>query len=128
MDYLVVVPSTSPENDFKYGNGKTSGISVATTMDMSIIWDLFTNMIEASKELGIDADFRKILIAKKAKLYPLHIGKKGNLQEWNKDWEDVDPNHRHVSHLFGLHPGRQIAPVSTPEFAAAAKKDIGNAW
>ena len=113
---------------------KQSGISVATTMDMSIIWDLFTNMIEASKELGIDADFRKILIAKKAKLYPLHIGKKGNLQEWNKDWEDVDPYHRHVSHLFGLHPGRQIAPVSTPEFAAAAKKtlemrgDDGTGW
>jgi len=132
--YLVVVPSTSPENDFKYGNGKTSGISVATTMDMSIIWDLFTNMIEASKELGIDGDFRKILIAKKAKLYPLHIGKKGNLQEWNKDWEDVDPFHRHVSHLFGLHPGRQIAPVSTPAFAAAAKKtleirgDDGTGW
>jgi alpha-L-fucosidase 2 len=132
--YLVVVPSTSPENDFKYGDGKRSGISVATTMDMSIIWDLFTNLIEASAVLGIDKDFRDILIAKKAKLFPLHIGKKGNLQEWNKDWEDVDPYHRHVSHLFGLHPGRQIAPLSTPEFAAAAKKtleirgDDGTGW
>jgi alpha-L-fucosidase 2 len=132
--YLVVVPSTSPENDFIYGDGKTSGISVATTMDMSIIWDLFTNLIEASEELGIEKEFRDILIAKKTKLYPLHIGKKGNLQEWNKDWEDVDPYHRHVSHLFGLHPGRQIAPVSTPEFAAAARKtleirgDDGTGW
>ncbi|MGZ5221239.1 MAG: glycoside hydrolase family 95 protein, partial [Chitinophagaceae bacterium] len=132
--YLVVVPSTSPENDFKYGDGKISGISVATTMDMSIIWDLFTNLIEASAELGIDKDFRDVLVAKKARLYPLHIGKKGNLQEWNKDWEDVDPHHRHVSHLFGLHPGRQIAPVSTPGFAAAAKKtleirgDDGTGW
>ena len=132
--YLVVVPSTSPENDFKYGEGKQSGISVATTMDMSIIWDLFTNLVEASSELGVDKAFRDTLIAKKAKLYPLHIGKNGNLQEWNKDWEDVDPHHRHVSHLFGLHPGRQIAPVSTPEFAAAAKKtleirgDEGTGW
>jgi alpha-L-fucosidase 2 len=132
--YLVVVPSTSPENDFKYGDGKQSGISVATTMDMSIIWDLFTNLIEASAALGIDEDFRDLLVAKKAMLYPLHIGKKGNLQEWNKDWEDVDPYHRHVSHLFGLHPGRQIAPVSTPAFAAAAKKtlemrgDEGTGW
>jgi len=132
--WLVMVPSTSPENDFKYGDNKQSGISVATTMDMSIIWDLFTNMIEASEELGIDTEFRKMLMGKKAKLYPLHIGKKGNLQEWNKDWEDVDPNHRHVSHLFGLHPGRQIAPVSTPEFAAAARKtleirgDEGTGW
>lgn len=132
--YLVVAPSTSPENDFKYGNNKHSGISVATTMDMSIIWDLFTNLIEASKVLGIDKAFRDNIIAKKAKLYPLHIGKKGNLQEWNKDWEDVDPHHRHVSHLFGLHPGRQIAPVTTPEFAAAARKtleirgDEGTGW
>ena len=132
--YLVVVPSTSPENDFKYGDNKHSGISVATTMDMSIIWDLFTNLIEASKVLNIDKAFRDTIIAKKAKLYPLHIGKKGNLQEWNKDWEDVDPTHRHVSHLFGLHPGRQIAPVTTPEFAAAAKKtleirgDEGTGW
>jgi alpha-L-fucosidase 2 len=131
--YLVVVPSTSPENDFKYGD-KRSGISVATTMDMSIIWDLFTNLIEASTVLGIDKDFRDILIAKKAKLFPLHIGKMGNLQEWNKDWEDVDPHHRHVSHLFGLYPGREIAPLSTPEFAAAAKRtleirgDEGTGW
>ena len=132
--YLVMVPSTSPENDFKYGGGKTGSISVATTMDMSIIWDLFTNLIQASSELNIDKEFRDLLIAKKAKLYPLHIGSRGNLQEWYKDFQDVDPQHRHVSHLFGLHPGRQIAPVSTPAFAAAAKKtlefrgDEGTGW
>ena len=132
--WLVVAPSTSPENDFKYGDGKTAGISVATTMEMSIIWDLFTNLIQASSELNIDKDFRDLLIAKKSKFYPLHIGKKGNLQEWSQDFEDVDPHHRHVSHLFGLHPGRQIAPVSTPEFAAAARKtleirgDEGTGW
>ncbi|MCS3799531.1 glycoside hydrolase N-terminal domain-containing protein [Niastella sp. OAS944] len=132
--YLIMVPSTSPENDFKYGNGKTSGIGVATTMDMSIIWDLFTNLIEACDVLGIDKVFHDKLVARKAKLYPLHIGSKGNLQEWNKDYEDVDPQHRHVSHLFGLHPGRQIAPVSTPEFAAAARRtleirgDEGTGW
>lgn len=132
--YLIMVPSTSPENDFKYGDGKRSGIGVATTMDMSIIWDLFTNLVEACDVLGIDKMFRDTLAAKKAKLYPLHIGSKGNLQEWNRDYEDVDPQHRHVSHLFGLHPGRQIAPVSTPGFAAAARKtleirgDEGTGW
>ncbi len=132
--YLVMVPSTSPENDFKYDDGKTSGIGVATTMDMSIIWDLFTNLVQASAELNIDKTFRDLLIAKKARLYPLHIGAKGNLQEWNKDYEDVDPKHRHVSHLFGLHPGRQIAPMSTPVYATAARKtleirgDEGTGW
>lgn len=132
--YLVTAPSVSPENDFIYAPGKSGGVSVATTMDMSIIWDLFTNFIEASETLKIEPEFRKTVIAKKAKLYPLKIGKKGNLQEWYQDWEDVDPQHRHVSHLFGLHPGRQISPISTPKFAEAAKKtlqirgDSGTGW
>jgi len=132
--YLITAPSTSPENDFIYDKGKRAGISIATTMDMSIIWDLFTNLIDASNELGADQDFQKLLIEKKKKLYPLHIGHQGNLQEWYKDWEDVEPQHRHVSHLFGLHPGRQISPINTPEFANAAKKtlevrgDDGTGW
>ncbi|GAB3701957.1 glycoside hydrolase family 95 protein [Spirosoma flavus] len=132
--YLIVSPSVSPENDFIDAKGKPSPISVATTMDMSIIWDLFSNLIDASTALNIEPDFRQLLVEKRKKLYPLHIGHKGNLQEWNKDWEDVDPQHRHVSHLFGLHPGRQIAPITTPEFAAAAKKtleirgDAGTGW
>ncbi len=132
--YLVTAPSFSPENSFIDDKGNQGSASVATTMDMSIIWDLFTNLIDASKELNEDAAFRNLLISKRNKLYPLHIGKKGNLQEWYKDWEDVDPHHRHVSHLFGLYPGRQIAPITTPEFAAASKKtlelrgDDGTGW
>ncbi len=132
--YLITSPSTSPENNFKTPDGKSGAVTVASTMDMSIIWDLFTNCIDAAGELGTDKDFHQLLIAKRNKLYPLHIGSKGNLQEWYKDWEDVDPRHRHVSHLFGLHPGRQISPVATPEFAAAARKtlelrgDEGTGW
>ncbi|MCW3089557.1 MAG: hypothetical protein JWP81_626 [Ferruginibacter sp.] len=132
--YLVTAPSFSPENSFIDDKGNKGSASVATTMDMSIIWDLFTNLIDASKELNEDVNFRNIIIAKKDKLYPLHIGMKGNLQEWYKDWEDVDPHHRHVSHLFGLYPGRQIAPLTTPAFAEAAKKtlelrgDDGTGW
>lgn len=132
--YLVVAPSVSPENVFSYAKDKVSDVSVATTMDMSIVWDLFTNLIEADSVLGIDKDFRNLLIEKRKKLFPLHIGAKGNLQEWNKDWDDVEVHHRHVSHLFGLHPGRQVSPITTPEFAAAAKKtleirgDEGTGW
>lgn len=132
--YLVWAPSVSPENIFRYAGKKESDVSVATTMDMSIVWDLFTNLIEASTILNADAAFRKLLIQKKKQLFPLHIGKKGNLQEWNKDWDDVEVHHRHVSHLFGLHPGRQISPVKNPNFAAAAKKtlairgDDGTGW
>ena len=132
--HLVTAPSTSPENVFITDKGVKASVSMATTMDMSIIWDVFTNTMEASEILGIDADFRKELLEKRAQLFPLQIGKKGNLQEWYKDWEDVEPQHRHTSHLFGLHPGRQISPLRTPEFANAAKKtleirgDDGTGW
>ncbi|TWI94808.1 alpha-L-fucosidase 2 [Mucilaginibacter frigoritolerans] len=132
--YLVTAPGLSPENDFIDENGKQGDVSVATTMDMSIIYDLFTNLINASKTLNIDPNFRALLIEKRNKLYPLHIGQMGNLQEWFKDFKDVDPHHRHVSHLFGLYPGNQISPVTTPKFAAAARKtleirgDDGTGW
>ncbi|MEP7251139.1 MAG: glycoside hydrolase family 95 protein [Ginsengibacter sp.] len=132
--HLVTAPSVSPENIFLYGDGKHGDVSVATTMDMSIIWDLFSNLIDASKELNVEPEFRKLLIEKKSKLFPLHIGHKGNLQEWYKDFEDVEVHHRHVSHLFGLYPGHEISPITTPEFAAAARKalemrgDEGTGW
>jgi alpha-L-fucosidase 2 len=132
--YLVTAPSVSPENGFFDDNHKRGSVSIATTMDMEIIWDLFTNVIDAADQLGTDKAFRDSIIAKKALLYPLHIGQKGNLQEWYKDWEDPDPHHRHVSHLFGLFPGREISAIATPQFAAAAKKtlelrgDAGTGW
>ncbi|SIN86505.1 glycoside hydrolase family 95 protein [Chitinophaga niabensis] len=131
---LVTAPASSPENEFITEKGEKGSISIATTMDMSIIRDLFTNLVEASEILGTDEAFRNLLKEKQRKLFPLQIGKKGNLQEWYKDWEDVDPQHRHVSHLFGLHPGREISPIVTPAFAQAARKtleirgDEGTGW
>ena len=131
---LVTAPSTTPENNFIGPDGKPHDVSIATTMDMSIIWDLFTNVIEASEVLDADADYRKMLTQKRARLFPLQIGKKGNLQEWSQDFEEQDPLHRHVSQLFGLHPGRQISPITTPDFAKAAEKtleirgDGGTGW
>ena len=122
--YLVTAPSTSPENNFKTADGKTGSVSVATTMDMAIIRDLFTNLIEASEELDTDREFRALLITRLDKLYPYHTGRKGNLEEWYKDWEDADPHHRHTSHLFGLYPGRQISPITTPALAKAAKTTL----
>jgi alpha-L-fucosidase 2 len=131
--YLVTAPSTSPENKFKDPKGGEAAVSVATTMDMSIIYDLFSNLIEAADVLGNDPEFKKLLMEKRARLYPLKIDKSGRLQEWYKDFEETDPLHRHVSHLFGLHPGRQISP-DTPDFFQAARKtlegrgDLGTGW
>lgn len=131
--YLVTAPSTSPENEFKI-NGKNYAVTTAATMDMSICWDLFTNLIEATKVLNIDDQFRKELIDKRAKLFPLRIGSKGQLLEWSKEYEESSPQHRHASHMFGLHPGNQISAINTPDFAAACKKslelrgDEGTGW
>ncbi|MGA0559605.1 glycoside hydrolase family 95 protein [Larkinella sp. VNQ87] len=131
---LVTAPSTSPENVFVTDQGVKQSVSVATTMDMGLIWDLFTNVIQASEQLGVDAELRKELSEKKKKLFPLQVGKNGNLQEWYKDWQDEDPQHRHVSHLYVLHPGREISPLTTPKLADAARKtleirgDGGTGW
>lgn len=131
--YLVTAPSTSPENEFRV-NGKNYGVTVASTMDMSICWDLFTNLIEASKVLNIDAEFRDQLIEKRAKLFPLKIGSKGQLLEWSEEYEESTPRQRHASQLFGLHPGCQISPITTPDFAEACKTsldlrgDEGTGW
>ena len=122
--HLVTAPSVSPENVYYYGDKKVAGISVATTMDMSIIRDLFHHLTASSKLLNTDAAFRDTLVEKESKLYPLQTGKMGNLQEWYKDYEDVEPHHRHTSHLYGLYPGNEISPVTTPDLAAAAKKTL----
>ncbi len=132
--YWVTAPSTSPENKFRDTKGRPQAVSVATTMDMSIIWDLFTNVIEAAEALGTDQSFRNRLAEVKKGLYPLRKGTKGELLEWYKAFPETDPQHRHVSHLFGLHPGRQISKHTTPEFFEAAKKtleirgDAGTGW
>ena len=132
--YLVTAPSTSPENSYLLPNGSKEVVTIASTMDMSIIRDLFGNVMEADSVLGIDTDFAKLLKQKRKKLYPLHIGRAENLQEWYGDWPDVDPQHRHVSQLFGLHPGREISPLLDPKYAAASRKtlevhgDEGTGW
>jgi alpha-L-fucosidase 2 len=130
---LVTNPSTSPENTIKT-NGKEYQLSMATTMDMSIIRELFSEVIKATTILNTDAAFRDQLVKANEKLYPFHIGKYGQLQEWFKDWDDPNDKHRHISQLFGLFPGSQLSPVSTPELAAAAKQsmiqrgDVSTGW
>jgi alpha-L-fucosidase 2 len=131
--HLVTIPSTSPENKFVW-QGQQESVSMASTSDMAITWDLFSNLIEASELLDIDQEFREQLIAKREQLYPLKISKRGTLQEWYQDFEEADPRHRHASHLFALHPGRQISPTTTPELAEAVRKtleargDDGTGW
>lgn len=131
---LVTAPSTSPENVYLHPKGFKGTVTIASAMDMEIIWDLFTNIIEADSILGIDKAYAAMLKQKRSMLSPLKIGAKGNLVEWFGDWEDDDPKHRHVSHLFGLHPGRQISPLISEKYADASRKtlevrgDEGTGW
>jgi alpha-L-fucosidase 2 len=118
---LVTCPSTSPENLFVTASGKPAAVSAACSADLELIWDLFTHCIEASKRLATDSEFRKRLEDARAKLYPLQIGKHGQLQEWWEDFEEREPGHRHMSHLWGLHPGHQITKAGTPDLYRAAR-------
>ena len=141
MDWLVerdgkyiTAPATSPENTFIDDNGKIGKVTMGTAMDMEICWDLLNNLVEASEVLGTDPELRARWIHYRDNLQPLQVGAEGDLNEWYKDWKDKDPYHRHVSHLYGLYPGREISPFSTPELAAAARKtlemrgDGGTGW
>ena len=94
------------------------------TYDQEIVWDLFTNYIEASEVLNLDADFRSTVTALREKLLKPQIGKWGQLMEWSTDRDDSTDTHRHISHLFALYPGRQISKTKTPQLAAAAKKTL----
>lgn len=130
----ITAPATSPENTFIDDNGKIGKVTMGTAMDMEICWDLLNNLIEASEVLGTDPELRARWIHYRDNLQPLQVGAEGDLNEWYKDWKDKDPYHRHVSHLYGLYPGREISPFSTPELAAAARKtlemrgDGGTGW
>ncbi|WP_080838177.1 glycoside hydrolase family 95 protein [Cohnella massiliensis] len=122
--HLITSPSTSPEHRFVAPSGELASLSPAATMDLSLLWDLFTNCIEASEALGEDEAFLRELLAARERLLPLQIGKHGQLQEWSRDFEDEDVHHRHVSHLFGVYPGRQLTGEAEPELFAAARRSL----
>jgi alpha-L-fucosidase 2 len=93
-------------------------------MDTALIRELFSRTIEAAELLGQDPGLRAELSAKLARLDPYRIGARGQLQEWRTDFAEVEPQHRHISHLYGLHPGNQITPDTTPELFAAARRTL----
>jgi alpha-L-fucosidase 2 len=118
---LITSPSTSPENIYVTPQGYKGATLAGATADLAMIRELFQQTIKAQNVLKIDDEFKFKLEQALAKLYPYQIGKKGNLQEWYFDWEDAEPKHRHQSHLFGLHPGHHINPLTTPDLANASR-------
>jgi alpha-L-fucosidase 2 len=120
--WLVTNPSISPENGHPFG----AAVCAGPTMDMQILRDLFANTIKASETLAVDEELRTQLALARARLAPNQIGSAGQLQEWLEDWDMKagEIHHRHVSHLYGLYPGRDITRRGTPELAAAVKKSL----
>jgi len=144
--WLVTNPSTSPENfPLAPGNDRffdevTGSMSPGTTLvagstiDMQILSDLFADVAEAAAVLNVDPELRDRVLATRAKLAPMQIGRNGELQEWLEDWGQREASHRHISHLYGLYPGRQIDPRRTPALAEASRRVldqrglVGNGW
>ena len=121
--HLVTAPSNSPENSYILPDGSEHRLTYSATMDVEITMELFSACIKAAGILGIDKKFCKELKTAYAKLPPLKVGANGTLQEWIYDYEEAEPGHRHMSHLFGLHPGTTITPAN-PGLFTAAKRTI----
>lgn len=124
---LVTAPSLSPENTYRLPNGQTGRLCVGPSMDSQIAHALFTACLESIDELELDegeAEFQSELKTALARLPEPEIGRSGGLMEWSEDYEEVEPGHRHISHLFALHPGEQITPSYERELAAAARATL----
>ncbi|MCD9024903.1 glycoside hydrolase family 95 protein [Cohnella silvisoli] len=132
--FYVTAPSTSPEHRFVSPSGQLSGVGIASTMDMQLISELFNNCIHAVRLLQLEEPEAVEWEAKRNKLLPPRIGRGLRLQEWSQDFEDEDPNHRHVSHLYGVFPGNQMTLEKTPELFEASRRslerrgDEGTGW
>src|SRR5690606_81195 len=119
---MVTAPSISPENMHPFGAALCAG----PAMDAQLLRDLFGQCIEAAALLGVDQAFAQQLAALRERLPPHRIGSSGQLQEWQDDWDMDAPeiHHRHVSHLYALHPSSQVNLRDTPQLAAAARRSL----
>lgn len=121
---LQIIPSQSPENRFAGGGGLPITLCISAAMDVQLASEALTSAIEASKILELDQEDRDIWTDMARRLPKMKIGSKGQLLEWNEEFEEVEPGHRHISHLYGLYPGDQITPDGTPDLCAAARVSL----
>lgn len=121
---LVTAPSSSPENSYSLPSGNKGVLSIGPSMDSQILFALFTACLEASSILACEDTFRCEVQEALQRLPRPSIGKHGQLMEWLEDYKELEPGHRHISHLFALHPGEQITTTHTPELAQAACKTL----
>jgi alpha-L-fucosidase 2 len=121
---LVAGPAPSPENTFITADGQKATLCMGPAMEQEIIWDCFHNYLEAARVLGVSEPTVAEVEKAKTRLQLPQVGSDGRLMEWSEEFKEAEPGHRHVSHLFALHPGKQITLRGTPELAAAARKSL----
>lgn len=133
--WLVTSPSVSPENGFKLPNGKRAAVVMGPTIDNQIVRELYESVIKSNEILNLNDEFAVQLQSDIKQLAPaVVVSKSGRVMEWLEDYEETEPKHRHVSHLYGLYPANFISPITSPEWADAAKKtlevrgDEGTGW
>ena len=122
--HLVTGPSISPENRYTLPDGTSHSLTMGPTMDIEIVRELFQRTLDAGQILGEDPAFLERLKEAHSNLPPFKIGRLGQLQEWQQDYEEPEPGHRHISHLWALFPGTQISVEHTPELAKAAQVSL----
>ena len=121
--YRIIFPSTSPENRYKYREGLTA-VSETAEMTMSAVRELFGNYLKTVSILNISDDLTAQVREEYPRLRPIMIGKDGRILEWYGEHEESEIRHRHISHLYALHPGTEITPLKTPQLAEACKKTL----
>jgi alpha-L-fucosidase 2 len=132
--WLVTAPTTSPENAFYLNDSTAVSVCMGSTMDVQIVSELYDAVCQSASILGVDASFVDSLKTAKSHFPPMQVSEQGCLLEWLKDYKEVEPQHRHVSHLFGLYPGTMLTQSKTPELMDACREtlrrrgDEGTGW
>ena len=132
--WLVTAPANSPENAYSLPDGSKANVCMGPTYDMQLLRYLFAATAAAARTLGVDAEFQRELVDKRARLAPTRVARDGRVMEWLEEYGEPEPTHRHVSHLWGLYPGDEITPGRTPRLADAARKtleargDVSTGW
>lgn len=132
--WLVTAPTTSPENAFWLNDSTAVSVCMGSTMDVQIVSELYDAVCQSAEILCLDVAFSDSLKAAKSKFPPMQVSEAGYLQEWLKDYKEVEPQHRHVSHLFGLYPGTMLTKTKKPLLMNACREtlrrrgDEGTGW
>lgn len=122
--YLKICPSVSPENIYILPSGVKGAVTIGATMDNQILRDLFSQCLKAADILGVQDELNEQIKAALQKLVPTQVGARGSIMEWAEDYEEEEPGHRHISHLYGLHPSGQITMDGNRELAEAARRTL----